>query len=399
MSATLDVAARGTVGDTSASTGEKLKSFGKSSIIWLVVIVVVLIATTVGFVSQLGSGEQRNLHYNNVTQTGTAAIAGIMRDHGINVTTTESYDTAVQAAANPSTTVVVLTDQDLVGDEFDGLGSAMRQNGSHLVLVEPLAVGLFTNRITSDGTPGNIPINVTPQCTYPPAQRAGQVRAGQTPFNRVNPQDGSVCYPYGSNTFGLVTVPDDSGTVTVLGNAQWLQNANLREDGNAALVLGTIADNPNVVLYYPVSTQEPTPSPFSLIPPWFLLSVAWLIPVFVVAVLWAGRRFGPLTVETLPVTVPPIETVTGHAGLLQRTGNRAEVVRILRAASLVRMGRTLAVPANAEPATVCQAIATRTNLDYSAVEEALITGVASTDAQLTDLASRIDHIESEVRSL
>lgn len=49
MSAHLDVAVRGTVGDTSASAGQRIVAFGKSAVVWIVVVAIVLIAAIIGF--------------------------------------------------------------------------------------------------------------------------------------------------------------------------------------------------------------------------------------------------------------------------------------------------------------------------------------------------------------
>lgn len=400
MSASLDVATRGTVGDTSPNTRQRLTSFGKNSVLWLVVIAVVLIATILTFLSQLRDNESRGLHYNNFDRDGTAAVAGILRSHNINTSTTEDYDEALNAAHDANTTLVVLSDSGLEQSQLAQLGDATREDGSHLVLVSPdYNVGNYTTKIASQPINGNVPLRVAPDCTFGPAARAGEATTGVYGYRAVNAQSSQACYPYTTTYSGLVHVQDGSGTFTVLGNAEWMYNSLLREDGNAALVIGTIADKPNVVLYYANEPVSAGSNPIQNTPPWIFLSMVWMLPVFVVAVIWAGRRFGPLAVETLPVTVPPIETVTGHAGLMHRTGDRVEALRVLRAAALVRMGRTLAVPSNAGEAEVCQAIAQRTGIALPQLEYVLVTAQPGTDTELSELATRISQIESEVRAL
>ena len=107
MSAHLDVAVRGTVGDTSASAGQKIAAFGKSAVVWIVVVALVLIVAIIGFLSSTDPGEDRYLHYDNTGEDGTAALAGVLRSHGVKVSTTEDYEKALAGAKDSDTTVLV----------------------------------------------------------------------------------------------------------------------------------------------------------------------------------------------------------------------------------------------------------------------------------------------------
>lgn len=401
MSAHLDVAVRGTVGDTSPSAGKKLASFGKSATLWIVVIAVVLIASIIGFIGSTNAGEQRDLHYNNTGKTGTAALVGVLQSHGMNVTTTEKYSDALAAAKDSNTTLVVLNAFEVEQTQSHTIRSAVRASGSHLMLVDPTyGVSRFSSNISYaiDGQ-SNYSFTSDPQCGFGPAQQAGEVDRMQPGYRVLPDTTSDNCYPIGDDSYSLIHAQEGKGSVTVLGESLWVQNATLRDRGNAALSIGTAGLTPNVVVYYGTLDQDEQPDPFSATPPWFLMTILWLIPIFVVVVVWRGRRFGPLAVETLPVTVPPIETVTGLAGLMHRTGDRVEALRILRASALSTMGKTLAVPANAQPAEVCRAVADRTGRDLAELEYVFITAVPQTDTELTDLATRISLIEREVRAL
>lgn len=400
MSAHLDVAVRGTVGDTSASAGQKIAAFGKSAVVWIVVVALVLIAAIIGFLSSTDAGEERNLHYDNTGEDGTAALAGVLRSHGVKVSTTEDYEKALTGAKDRDTTVLVINPDTVDQDKRNAMRDAMKKHGSHIALVNPgFEVAGYSSRLTFASGSTYTNTHPEPSCDFGPASRAGKVKRTNGGY-RVLPEDNyEGCYPMDGDAYSLIHAPEGKGSVTVMGEEQWFTNAHLREDGNAALSVGTAGLKPNVVIYFAMYDFDEGVDPLSTVPGWFFMTLLWLLPVGLVAVIWAGRRFGPLAVETLPVTVPPIETVTGLAGLMHRTGNRSEALRILRASALVKMGRTLAVPANAESAEVCQAVAARTGYDYAELEYLFITAVPENDAQLSDLATRIANIEREVRAL
>lgn len=400
MSAHLDVAVRGTVGDTSASAGQRIAAFGKSAVVWVVVVAVVLIAAIIGFLSSTDAGEDRRLHYDNTGEDGSAALVGVLRSHGVKVSTTEDYETALAGATDSDTTVLVINPDTVDQDKRNAMRDAMKTHGSHIALVNPgFEVAGYSSRISfaSDSVYSNS--YPEPSCDFGPAARAGKVERASGGYQVLSGSDYDGCYPMDGNAYSLIHAPEGKGSVTVLAEEPWITNTALREDGNAALSIGVAGLKPNVVVYYAMYDFDDEPDPLSTVPGWFYMTLLWLLPIGLVAVIWAGRRFGPLAVETLPVTVPPIETVTGLAGLMHRTGNRGEALRILRASALVKMGRTLAVPAHADTAEVCQAVAARTGYDYAELEYLFITAVPENDSQLSDLATRIANIEREVRAL
>lgn len=399
MSAHLDVAVRGTVGDTSASAGQRIVAFGKSAVVWIVVVAIVLIAAIIGFLTSTDPGEDRDLHYDNTGEDGTAALAGVLRSHGVKVSTTEDYEKALAGAKNSDTTVLVFNPDTVDQAKRHTIRDAVKTHGSHLALVDPgFEVAGYSSSVSfaSDSTYTNT--HPEPSCDFGPAYRAGKVERNGAGYRVLSGNDYEGCYPMQGDGYSLIHASEGKGSVTVLGESSWFTNANLREDGNAALSTGVAGLKPKVVFYYAMYDSD-EPDPLSTVPGWFYMTLLWLLPIGLVAVIWAGRRFGPLAVETLPVTVPPIETVTGLAGLMHRTGNRAEALRILRASALVKMGRTLAVPAHADTAEVCQAVAARTGVSYAELEYLFITAAPTHDAQLSELATRIADIEREVRAL
>lgn len=399
MSAHLDVAVRGTVGDTSASAGQRIVAFGKSAVVWIVVVAIVLIAAIIGFLNSTDPGEYRELHYDNTRENGTAALAGVLRSHGVKVSTTEDYDTALAAAQDADTTLFVLNPHVARQTQRNKIRDAVQTHGSHVALVNPgYEVAGYTSHVSFETGSMYSNTHPEPSCDFGPASRAGKVERSGAGYRVVSDKDYEGCYPMDGDAYSLIHTPEGKGSVTVLGESSWVTNTNLREDGNAALSTGVAGLKPKVVFYYAMYDSD-EPDPLSTVPGWFYMTLLWLLPIGLVAVIWAGRRFGPLAVETLPVTVPPIETVTGLAGLMHRTGNRAEALRILRASALVKMGRTLAVPAHTESAAVCQAVAARTGHDYAELEYLFNTAVPENDAQLSDLATRIANIEREVRAL
>ena len=174
-----------------------------------------------------------------------------------------------------------------------------------------------------------------------------------------------------------------------------------------SLVAGVLTTEQPITYYYPVERDQPTGADGGtpgagavwLFPQWAVALLLWSVPVVLVALLVYGRRMGPLAIEPLPVIVPAAETVRGRSALLQRASGRAEALRDLRAAALVRLGRRLALPPDTPAAEVAARAAPASGLDPAWTEGVLLTEVPRDDSSLIRIAIDITTIESEVHPL
>ena len=397
MSAALDVAVRGT---RSAGPGRSLKSLGRSAGLWLVLVAVLLMASAAITLTSAERDERRSGHYDSFAADGTHAYAKLLEDHGAKLKKTDNFDTAVEAAAKPDTTVVVINPDDISVDSRQKM-TAAAQKGGHVILSAPYDMGGWGNTIhpTEEfAAPDDFAESREPACDYPTARKAGPVSA---PFNHYysTQKDSVKCYyrpDMGKQASGLVQAPVGKGTMTVMGNSSWIANDQIALHGNASLVMGLVADADSVVLFWP------NPNDFidsdiqetqDFVPQWVYFAVLWIGVLTLVALLWRGRRFGPLAAEHLPVTVPAKETVTGHAGLLQRAGARPEALRPIQQAATITLARKLSVPTSAPAEDVCRAVAAKLGESPQRIEHLLLHAEPKSDAELVSLAQAISELE------
>src|SRR5699024_4838614 len=107
----------------------------------------------------------------------------------------------------------------------------------------------------------------------------------------------------------------------VLGSADLLTNDGIGRADNSALALNLLTADGAVSWYVP-SANDPmgtaSQTPLGYLPDWAGPVLLWLLLVALIVLVALGRRFGPVVVEPLPVTVRPQELVLGRAQLLQR---------------------------------------------------------------------------------
>ena len=190
-------------------------------------------------------------------------------------------------------------------------------------------------------------------------------------------------------------------TVTLLGSGVPLTNAALAQRGNAALALNLLRGSPRIVWLVPsppAVTAAGQKSLFQEIPgPAYLVTVQLFVAAGLAA-LWRTRRLGPLVAEPLPVVVRASETVEGHGRLYRSRRSRGRAAEVLRDAARHRITARLALPAGADAAAVCAAVAALTGREPGAVRAILYGPAPRDDAALVALGQDIDALEGEVRT-
>ena len=417
MSAQLDVAARG----TRSTTRIPLRTRLRSASVWIVAAFVVLI-TVIALVLLTGDDESEEpLHYDSTARTGTKALVETLRDHDVDVTTTEDQEQARTAAAQPDTTLLIPTNTGALSPgDIAGLQYALRTHGNRLVLVDPgPTITEFTDRITVND---NLSPLADPEATSPPAcaspiaRSAGAVTTGDVEYaeTKKNTDGIAACFPFtgpgvdeidnaevapGSARGQVVTDSGGSVPLTVLGNPAWVTNEHIDEEGNASLVLSQLSQTQNVVVYHPTfdrSDEQSPPTTIDFVPDWFLAGVLWLIPCVLVLLLVIGRRFGPLAIEQLPVIVPAVETVHGRAALSSRSHDRDGALHTLRTGALLRIAKRLSLSPDARTPDIIARIAATTGADPGRLHHVFVTASAHTDTELAELVHQLTQIESEI---
>jgi hypothetical protein len=362
-------------------------------------IAIAAVLVGVGIVGSLlaGTGEwtQRDvLDPESAGPSGTRALAEILRERGVEVVVARDR-AAVQAALAEGPATLALADAPALSD--DAL-TAVTDAAAEVVLVDPRARTLrvlLPGATTYGVGPGSA---VDPDCELVEADRAGAIAPGAV--YRPGAQM-TACYPTGGG-YGLLVGERSGARVAAVDGRALFTNANLAEDGNAALAINLMGRHPTLVWYMPgiADTDLPAGDPTlgELTPPWVSPVIALLLVAGIAAAVWRGRRFGPLVAEKLPVTVRAAETTEGRARLYAQARDAVHAADQLRIGTLGRLGRMLGLGPAASAADVADAAAARTRIDRGAVRGILIDEVPRTDAELVALDQRLRALEEAVHA-
>ena len=272
----------------------------------------------------------------------------------------------------------------------------LQQAADRLVVVTP-RLGALT-ALGGDIRPaGVVPEGVAtldPGCELEDPAAAGAVTAESAYLYQA---DGP-CYEPSDGLGGLYASSDD-GRLVVLGSTEVLSNGRLDEQGNAALALRTLGFSDHLVWYLPgiadVTTADAPKTLNELAPPWVAFLGPWLALVAVLAMVWRGRRLGPLVFEPLPVVVKAVETAEGRARLYHDAHAVDRAADNLRAGTLVRLSRILRLGPEAEATVIVDAAAR--HLGRAAEETArVLEARPRTESELVRWAQQLDTLEKEV---
>ncbi|WP_104165910.1 DUF4350 domain-containing protein [Arthrobacter sp. SX1312] len=342
--------------------------------------------------------DTRPLSPDNAAPAGARAVAEVLASEGVDVVRADSYDEAVAALEEgPATLFLNDAQQYLSAGQVGDLAAL----ADRAVLAAP--AGRQLTALDDDfAQVGAVPFDLSgdvpalsADCPDPDATAAGTLTATGTAYT------GAVeCFPVavGDATGGLYTTSDD-GSMAVLGAPSILSNEAVTEDGNAALALRALGSSPTLVWYEPtgadvVSTGEGI-DPRTLLPPWVDPLLVWLLVCAVLAVLWRGRRVGPLASEPLPVVVRAAETAEGRARLYQDSRAVGHAAATLRAATLARLARRLRVDRSASAAEVIDAASRHSGRPRTELEQRL-RYIPTTNHQLVLWAQDILDLEKEI---
>lgn len=320
---------------------------------------------------------------------GAHALVTLLRDQGVDVVEATSIDD-VEHAARPDS-LLVLAETVFLGE--DGLQRLAAVPGDRL-LVDPVA--LARNELA----PG-IRIDLSsmlggkPDCDLPEAKRAGEVDFGVTSTYQAK-GDTAITRCYGG---ALVRYSEGGHTVTVVGSADFMTNAGLLKEGNAALAMNLAGTRPRLIWYAPQQFDVDSHGGSSLtdlMPERVWWVVGQLCLAVLLVALWLSRRVGPLVAEDLPVVVRASETVEGRGRLYRSRRARDRAAEALRTAALHRMLPRLGLGPNADSTAVVQAVAQRIGGDPNVLGHLLFGPPPETDADLVNLANQLDDTERQV---
>lgn len=346
-------------------------------------------------------GDSVPLSVRNAGPDGGRAVSEILGRHGVTVDSAESFGAALAALQSSTDSTLLLYDRNgfLDGRQLERLA----MEATRVVLVTPrldtlaaLDAGISQAGVVPESSP-----TLEPGCWNDDARTAGTV-SGESGFlyGSEDGSDGTVCYrPPGSGA-GLLAITED-GALAVLGSTTLISNAGLDERGHSALALRMLGASTDLVWYLPglgdVSGAGSSQSLNELAPDWVAFLGPWLVLVAALAMVWRGRRFGPLVFEPLPVVVKAAETAEGRARLYHDSHAVDRARDNLRAGTLVRLAKELRLGPDASADDVARAVARSVDRPEGGIQ-ALLNERPGNDARLVRWSQELDELENEVRT-
>lgn len=338
-------------------------------------------------------GDTVPLSVHNAGPNGAKAVAQILGRHGVSVHTPGRFDAALADLRSSSSPTLLIYDRNGI------LGkpqvAALVAASDRVVVISPrldtlaaLDSGIHQAGVVPDASPV-----LDPGCTEADAAAAGPV-TGRGGFLY---DGGSTCYRT-AGTAGMLAVSGDR-RIAVLGSTAVLGNDALDDLGDAALAVRLLGASPDLVWYLP-SLEDVTVTGHGktlddLAPDWARFLGPWLLLVAVTAMVWRGRRHGPLVFEPLPVVVKAVETAEGRARLYQDSRAIDQARDNLRAGMLARLSGKLRLGPGAGPEDAIASAARLLGRDAAAVRE-LVNERPTTEARLVAWAQALDKLEKEV---
>ena len=363
--------------------------FARRSLFWVAISVIILVIALVG-IAVAGSGQNSDpLAANNATPNGAKALVEVLRHEGVTVVVVDTLADARDAVEDPDSTTVFLYDPSFYLDP-EQTERALRLADT-VVVLQPTyeALGAISPDLALAGYTGG---THDADCDVAAAEAAESITTTGDGY-RILDGDAEGCFADG-DVYSLV----QSDGFTVLGATDALSNGSILEEGNAALALNLLGQHDTLVWYIPgiddFDTDIATTGELS--PPWVVPVTLTLFLVGLSAILWRGRRLGPLIVENLPVTVKASETMQGRARLYEKANARLHTLDSLRIGTIARLAALCGLPVLA---TVDEVIATSAGiagLDPSSVRLLLVDAQPTTDSDLVQLSDKLLVLEQTV---
>ncbi|WP_423181825.1 DUF4350 domain-containing protein [Arthrobacter sp. NyZ413] len=375
--------------------GRNLREWARRRSSWLLIGALIVVLAVVTVAENSGGSDTAPLSARNPAPNGAMAVAEILRQHGVTVTQSDSFaNTTALLSGKPQATVLLYDP-----NGFLGASQLHRLEGTagRLVVVAPgfrtlsgLGAGIRNAGVVPTST-----TTVEPGCRQADAVAAGTV-SGTGGFLYAGAE--TTCYRPGNGDGGMYAASAD-GRLVVFGSTELLSNQLLQNEGNAALSLRTLGSAPELIWYLPGIGDVPkdgrAPTLNDLAPPWVGFLGLWLAIVAVLAVLWRGRRLGPLVFEPLPVVVKAAETAEGRARLYQDSRAVARAADNLRAGTLARLAKHFRLGPEASAEAVLDAMARRLDRAPQELRPVVLDHKPHSESELVRWAQSIERIEQE----
>ena len=369
----------------------------RRSVFWVAAAVFATVVSLIGLLFAGSLAESDPLSATNPAPGGAKAVVEVLRQQGVDVDVASTLAAATDAITDPDDTTLFYYDPDAILDS-DQRAEAFAAAG-HVVAVNPTFDQLAD--LTPDiAQAGAVSGAAEAGCDATVGTRAGSITSDGSGFRYTGDDAGAVtCFAAGDGVYSLVRVQTDGALVSVVGATDALSNEFVADRGNAAFALNLLGERENLVWYIPTAADLASAAPPTLgelSPDWVIPGTALALLTALAAAFWRGRRFGPLVVENLPVTVRANETMQGRARLYEKSSARLRALDALRIGAVERLARACGLPRVATVEQVVVGVAAVTRTDPARVRRVLIDDVPTTDRDLVRLSDELLTLERAV---
>jgi hypothetical protein len=369
---------------------------------WLVTLIVIAMLAAV--LASVARGLYRDgpLEPDAPTGQGSKAVVQVLEDLGVEVDV-ERHTADASEALRGGGTVLVTAPSELGAEQLTALAEAREAGDGRLVLVQPdfVTLSYLTPHLSPSGAVRSpTTLEADPDC----GDLAHRARVLEVPGAEDGIRGAATLYRTSPPAHGCFRTDDgaliaEHDGVVVLGSADLLTNDGVGRADNSALALNLLAADAEIGWYVPSANDPLAPTsqtPLGYLPDWAGPLLLWLLLVAVVALVAVGRRFGPVVIEPLPVTVRPQELVLGRARLLQRADARDAAATSLRSATATRLADRLGL--RREPALdgLLATLAPQTDRSEAQLRALLGPTPVTSDQDLVHLAHELDRLEKEI---
>ena len=369
----------------------------RRSVFWAAAAVFALVVAVVGIGFAGSLAESDPLSATNPAPAGAKAVVEVLRQQGVTVTPTDTLDDTSAAIGDPADTTLFFYDPDGFLDS-DQLAEAFALAGT-VVAIEPSFDQLAA--LSPDvAQAGSVSGALDADCDVTAATKAATITGDGSGYRYLGDDSAAAtCFPSGDDVYSLVQVPTATGTASIVGATDALRNEFVAGRGNAAFALNLLGTTSDLVWYTPgvgdLATDAP-PTLGELSPDWVLPATALVVLTGLAAAFWRGRRFGPLIVENLPVTVRANETMQGRVQLYEKSSARLRALDSLRIGAVERLASLCGLSRLATVDDVIVSAAAVAGLRTDEVRHILLDAVPATDRELVELSDRLLTLERAV---
>ncbi|WP_304502159.1 DUF4350 domain-containing protein [Brachybacterium sp. FME24] len=368
---------------------------------WLTVLVTLAVIAAVLAAVARGFYRDGPLEPDAPTGQGSKAVVQVLEDLDVDVDVNRHTADAADAVRS-GRTVLVTAPSGLSAEQLTALAEAQVDGGGKLVLVQPdfVTLSYFTPEISPTGSVRTATdVEAGPDCSAL-AHEARRVHVpgadGLHGASTLYRTEGSAQGCFAAGEGALVAQVEG---ILVLGSADLVTNDGISEADNSALVLNALSESGELTWYVPSKGDPMGASGQTLLaylPRWAGPLALWILTVAAISLVAIGRRFGPVVVEPLPVTVRPQEIVLGRARLLQQSSSRDAAATALRSAAATRLADRLGLRHESSLDGLLATLAPHVDRSAEQLRELLGPTPVTSDQDLVRLAQDLDRLEKEI---